>query len=120
MSLKIPFQITDWATVPVEEVAGTTGVARVRTVRFNDPEGAGHGLRIRMMELSAGYLLDHWCELGHIVFVIEGEMINELHDGGTSVMGTGSSFVVSDGLSLHRIRTVGPAKVLIVDGTFLK
>ncbi|MCB0769043.1 MAG: DHCW motif cupin fold protein [Flavobacteriales bacterium] len=119
MSLKIPFQVTDWADVPVEEIAGTTGMARVRTVRFEDPE-AGHGLRIRMMELSAGFLLDHLCEVGHLVFVLEGEMINELHGGETRVMGVGKSFAVSDGLSVHRIRTNGPAKLLIVDGAFLE
>jgi quercetin dioxygenase-like cupin family protein len=120
MSLSIPFQITDWANVPVEEVAGTTGVAHVRTVRFEDPEDAGHVLRIRMMEFSAGFLLDHWCEVGHLVFVLEGEMINELQGGETTVMGAGTSFAVSNGLSVHRIRTNGPAKVLIVDGTFLE
>jgi uncharacterized cupin superfamily protein len=55
-----------------------------------------------------------------LVFVLEGEMINELQGGETTVMGAGTSFAVSNGLSVHRIRTNGPAKVLIVDGTFLE
>lgn len=113
MPLKIPFQFTDWSTVEAVLVPGSTGEARMRTLEQGD-------LRIRMAEYSAGYLLDHWCTIGHLVLVLEGELITELKDGPTTVMGKGTSFIVSDGLSAHRIRTVGPAKVLIVDGGFLR
>ncbi|MFZ1686436.1 MAG: DHCW motif cupin fold protein [Flavobacteriales bacterium] len=113
MSLSIPFQITDWDTVPTTVVRGTRGAATMRTQQFGD-------LRIRMVEYSANYLADHWCQLGHLVFVLEGELINELQDGATTVMKAGSSYAVSDGLSSHRSRTVGPVRLLIVDGAFLK
>ncbi len=109
----IPFQITDWSQVPTTVVHGTTGTATMRIVQHAD-------LRIRMVEYSANYLADHWCQLGHLVFVLEGELINELKDGPTTVMKAGSSYAVSDGLSSHRSRTVGPVKLLIVDGAFLK
>lgn len=113
MSLSIPFQITDWETVPTTVVHGTTGTATMRTQQLGD-------LRIRMVEYSANYLADHWCQLGHLVFVLEGELINELQDGVTTVMKAGSSYAVSDGLSSHRSRTNGPVRLLIVDGAFLK
>lgn len=113
MSLHIPFQIIDWSTVPVTMVHGASGTATMRIQQLGD-------LRIRMIEYSANYLADHWCELGHLVFVLEGELINELKDGATTVMKAGSSYAVSDGLSSHRSRTVGPAKLLVVDGAFLK
>ncbi len=112
MSLPIPFQITDWSQAPTTVVHGTTGTATMRIVQYGD-------LRIRMIEYSANYLADHWCELGHLVFVLEGELINELKDGATTVMKAGSSYAVSDGLSSHRSRTVGPVKLLVVDGVFL-
>lgn len=113
MSLSIPFEIIDWSQVPTTVVHGTTGTATMRIVQYGD-------LRIRMIEYSANYLADHWCELGHLVFVLEGELMNELKDGATTVMKAGSSYAVSDGLSSHRSRTVGPVKLLVVDGAFLK
>ena len=119
MSLKIPFHITDWETVPTTVVNGTTGTATMRIQQIGDPDKPAQALRIRMIEYSANYLADHWCELGHLVFVLEGELINELKDGETTVMRAGSSYAVSDGLSSHRSRTVGPVKLLVVDGAFL-
>ena len=112
MTLMIPFQITEWEKVPTTIVNGATGTATMRIQQLGD-------LRIRMVEYSANYLADHWCELGHLVFVLEGELINELKDGATTVMKAGSSYAVSDGQSVHRSRTVGPVKLLIVDGAFL-
>ncbi|MBK7382198.1 MAG: DHCW motif cupin fold protein [Flavobacteriales bacterium] len=113
MSLHIPFRITDWSQVPTTVVNGTSGTATMRVQQHGD-------LRIRMIEYSANYLADHWCELGHLVFVLEGELINELQNGETTVLKAGSSYAVSDGLSSHRSRTVGPVKLLVVDGGFLK
>lgn len=112
MSNSIPFQITDWSQVPTTIVHGTTGTATMRIQHLG-------GLRIRMIEYSANYLADHWCQLGHLVFVLEGELINELENGATTVMKAGSSYAVSDGLSSHRSRTVGSVKLLVVDGAFL-
>jgi hypothetical protein len=120
MSLSIPFQITDWSQVPTTVVNGTSGTATMRIQHLGDPDKPGQALRIRMVEYSANYLADHWCELGHLVFVLEGELINELKDGATTVMKAGSSYAVSDGLSSHRSRTVGAVNLLVVDGAFLK
>jgi hypothetical protein len=106
------FQIIEWDQVPTTVVNGTTDSATISTQQLGD-------LRIRMIEYSSGYLAEHWCELGHLVFVLEGELINELKDGATTVMKAGSPYAVSDGLSSHRSRTVGVVKLLVVDGTFL-
>ena len=107
--MEIPFQITDWSQVPTTVVNGTTGTATMRIQQLG-------ALRIRMIEYSANYLADHWCQLGHLVFVLEGELINELENGATTVMKAGSSYAVSNGLSSHRSRTVGPVKLVVVDG----
>jgi hypothetical protein len=111
--MKIPFQTTDWSQIPNTVVNGSTGRATMRTVQYD-------GLRIRMIEYSEGYLADHWCQLGHLVFVLEGELINEHEDGTVNVLKAGMSYQVSDGLSSHRSRTIGPVKLLIVDGAFLR
>lgn len=72
-----------------------------------------------MVEYPAGYLADHWCRSGHLVFVPEGDVINEHEDGRVNVLKAGMSYHVSDGLSSHRSRTNGPVKLLVIDGAFL-
>ncbi len=49
----IPFQSIDWASITRTEHPGETGVAYWQTLEFE-------GLRIRLVEYSAGYLADHW------------------------------------------------------------
>lgn len=110
--MKIPFETIDWSQLPTIAVNGTTGTATMRTVQHD-------GLRIRIVEYSANYLADHWCQLGHLVFVLEGELINEHEDGTVNVLQAGMSYHVSDGLSSHRSRTYGPVRMLVVDGAFL-
>ena len=69
----LPFTLTDWDTVPEERYNGDTGYALWRTLKIED-------VRVRRVEYSAGYLADHWCDRGHILFVYEGEMESELKD----------------------------------------
>ena len=109
----IPFQTIDWAKVPKTTHKGETGVAYWQTVQFQ-------GLRIRIVEYSAGYIADHWCQKGHIVYCLEGEVVNELKDGTRSILTPGISYVVSDDLSSHRSASEKGVKLLIIDGDFLK
>ena len=109
----IPFQTVDWSTVPRTEHKGETGVAYWQTLRFD-------GLRVRVVEYSKGYKADHWCEKGHIVYCLEGEVVNERQDGPSSVLTPGMSYIVSDDLSSHRSVTETGVKLLIIDGDFLK
>ncbi|SHO59005.1 hypothetical protein VQ7734_04781 [Vibrio quintilis] len=109
----IPFQTIDWSQVPKTEHPGTTGVAFWQTIQFD-------GLRIRTVEYSPGYLADHWCQKGHIVYCLEGEVINELESGEKSQLTPGMSYIVSDDLSSHRSVTETGVKLLIIDGDFLK
>ena len=109
----IPFQTIDWSQIPKTEHKGETGVAYWQTVEFP-------GLRVRIVEYSPGYLADHWCEKGHLVYCIEGNVVNELKVGTESLLKPGMSYIVSDKLSSHRSVTKEGAKLLIVDGDFLK
>ncbi|MFH1152870.1 MAG: DHCW motif cupin fold protein [Pseudomonadota bacterium] len=112
-NLNIPFQTIDWEKIPKTEHKGETGTAYWQTVQFE-------GIRIRIVEYSQGYLADHWCEKGHIVYCLEGDVVNELKDGTKSVLTRGTSYVVSDELSSHRSATQNGVRLLIVDGDFLK
>jgi len=109
----IPFQTIDWSKIPKTEHKGETGVAYWQTLQFD-------GLRIRIVEYSAGYVADHWCQKGHIVHCLAGEVTNEQEDGTSSMLTPGMSYVVSDDLSSHRSVTRSGVKLMIIDGDFLK
>jgi hypothetical protein len=109
----IPFQTIDWKSVPRTEHKGETGTAYWQTMQFD-------GLRVRCVEYSKNYKADHWCEKGHIVYCLHGEVINELKNGTKSILRQGMSYIVSDDLSSHRSVTENGVKLLIIDGDFLK
>ncbi len=109
----IPFQTIDWSSIQKIEFKGETGIAYWQTIQFP-------GLRIRLVEYSTGYLADHWCQKGHIVHCLEGEFISELSTGEQITLSKGQTYVVSDELSSHRSFAEHSAKLLIVDGDFLK
>lgn len=113
MSSNIPFQTIDWSNIPKTKHQGETGVAYWQTVQFP-------GLRVRIVEYSAGYLADHWCQKGHIVNCLEGEFTSELQNGEKTILTKGMTYVVSDELSSHRSITKNGAKLMIIDGDFLK
>ena len=72
-------------------------------------------IRVRMVEYSAGYLADHWCEKGHILLCLSGELETELADGSVAVLTPGMSYQVADGAMAHRSRTKVATTLFIVD-----
>lgn len=72
------------------------------------------------MEYTAGYLADHRCQKGHIVYGLEGELIHVVENGTKYILKQGMSYLVSEEMGSHRSRTNQPAKLLIVDGDFLQ
>ncbi len=105
----LPFTVTDWSQVAVTTHPGETGHALWRTLDIGD-------LRVRMVEYTPGYLADHWCDRGHVLYVVEGELDTELRDGRTFKLLPGTSYQVSDnGDAAHRSSTRIGAKLFIVD-----
>lgn len=104
----LAFETMDWAAVPETVHPGETGQATWRTRQFG-------AIRVRMVEYSPGYLADHWCEKGHILLCLEGELETELADGRRFVLTPGMSYHVGDGASSHRSVTAKGARLFIVD-----
>ena len=104
----IPFGTTDWTTVDATEHRGESGVARWRTRQFG-------AIRVRMVEYSAEYRADHWCEKGHIVLCLAGELETELADGRKFSLRPGMSYQVADGAQPHRSSSRTGATLFIVD-----
>lgn len=111
--IPIPFKHINWTAVPKEEHPGTTGKSFWQTLQFE-------GLRVRIVEYSANYLADHWCQKGHIVYCLDGSFTSEEEGGGMTELHKGMSYIVSDDLSSHRSSSSGGATLLIIDGDFLK
>ena len=103
-----PFGITKWPEVERIEHKGATGVAYWKTKKFGE-------IRVRMVEYSPGYLADHWCNKGHILLCLEGELHTELQDGREFVLKPGMSYQVADNAESHRSSTAVGAKLFIVD-----
>jgi hypothetical protein len=108
----IPFRVIDWTKIERIQHEGLKGSAFWNTLQLP-------GLRIRMVTYSSGYLADHWCQKGHIVHCLEGELITEHENGEKYFLKKGMTYVVSDDLSSHRSVAEREVKLLIVDGDFL-
>jgi quercetin dioxygenase-like cupin family protein len=104
----IPFGITTWSQIEATRHEGTTGYALWRTQHFGN-------IRVRMVEYSPGYEADHWCDKGHILLCLEGEMETELKDGRRLTLKPGMSYQVGDDVMAHRSRTQSGATLFIVD-----
>jgi uncharacterized cupin superfamily protein len=105
----LPFTVTDWSSVAPTVHPGETGQALWRTFSIGE-------LRVRMVEYSPGYVADHWCERGHVLYVLEGELVTELKDGRRFTLTPGMSYQVSDaGDAAHRSVTKTGAKLFVVD-----
>jgi uncharacterized cupin superfamily protein len=105
----LPFTVTDWSDVPETRHAGEIGEAIWRTLEIGD-------LRVRQVTYTPGYLADHWCDRGHVLYVLSGELDTELKDGRRFTLRPGMSYQVSDfGDAAHRSSTRDGATLFIVD-----
>lgn len=105
----LPFTPTDWSHIAPTEHPGVTGMALWRTLNLGD-------IRIRQVEYTPGYLADHWCDRGHILYVLDGVLETELRDGRRFTLTAGMSYQVSDhGDAAHRSATATGARLFIVD-----
>ena len=102
------FTTINWKKIEKVKHEGETGFALWQTIMMND-------IRIRMVEYSAVYIADHWCNKGHVIFCIKGKMRTELEDGRIMKMKKGMSYHVGDESMAHRSSTKKGCKLIIVD-----
>ena len=70
----IPFGVTDWQAVEHDQ-AWRRGRSDLADGQFGD-------LRVRLVEYSAGYVANHWCQKGHILSLRRRrELVTDLQDG---------------------------------------
>ena len=103
-----PFQTLDWSGIKAEAHSGTSGMAYWKIFKMGE-------IRIRMVEYSPDYFADHWCNKGHIIYCISGEMVTELEDGREFVLSAGMTYHVGDNSDTHRSRSEKGCTLIIVD-----
>ena len=104
----LPFGTVDWATVETTTHAGESGTAQWRTRRFGE-------VRVPLLDYSPGYVADHWCDKGHFMFCLHGELETELADGRRFTLTPGMGYQVGDGSAPHRSRSHTGARLYVVD-----
>jgi hypothetical protein len=105
---ELPFGTVDWNQVEVTTHAGARGEARWRTRQFGD-------VRVRMLEYSPGYVADHWCNKGHFLLCLEGQLETELADGRRVTLTAGHGYHVADDTTPHRSSTHSGARLYVID-----
>ncbi|MGH9897306.1 MAG: DHCW motif cupin fold protein [Pyrinomonadaceae bacterium] len=106
----MPEGTTDWSQTPAVAVPGESGVANVQTHQAGDAN-------LRLVEYTAGFLADHWCAKGHVVYVIAGELTIEHQDGRPAyALSAGMNWHVGDDEKpLHRVRSDKGATIFTLD-----
>jgi hypothetical protein len=103
-----PFETYSWKKIEKVKHKGEKGYALWQTIMMGD-------IRIRMVEYSAGYVADHWCNKGHIIYCIRGKMRTELQDGRVMKMRKGMNYQVGDDSEAHRSSSKYGCRLFIVD-----
>ena len=98
----------NWSEITEDKVSGEKGFASIKKISIGNK-------RIRKVAYSAGYLADHWCEKGHIVFVLTGELILVHVDNSVLTITSGMSYLVGDNTLAHKVKTNGETSVFIID-----
>lgn len=105
---KYSFKTIDWRGIKKEKHAGLSGFAWWQVVLMGD-------IRIRMVEYSADYTADHWCNKGHVIYCIRGKMKTELKDGRKIKLIKGMTYHVGDNSDAHRSSSKKGCTLFIVD-----
>jgi hypothetical protein len=95
----------DWNAKHPSTEPARRGFAIWRTTWIN-------GIQVRLVEYSAGYEADHWCDGGHTLHVLRGNVTLEHPSGNQTVLEAGQAHECNR--SWHRSRTEHWAHLLII------
>lgn len=98
----------DWKNIPGEKINGENGFAMIKTQTLGS-------IKIRYVEYSTNYIADHWCDKGHIVYIIQGELMIEHKDNSIHSLISGMSYLIGDNTLSHKVKSTTGAKILIID-----
>jgi mannose-6-phosphate isomerase class I len=97
-----------WDKIEPVETKGETGFNTSKEFHINN-------IRIMMSEYSANYKSSAWCNRGHIIYCVDGEMNIILKDKENFNLRTGDSLILAENDSHIAVTGAQPAKIFIVD-----
>jgi quercetin dioxygenase-like cupin family protein len=107
--VNLPIGVVDWSRTPAVIQAGEIGTATARTWELGD-------ITLRLVVYSSGFKSDHWCNKGHIVYVVSGSFVIEHEDETRTELSAGKSWHAPDDAgSPHRVLCEAGATVFILD-----
>ena len=106
MNLSSGPEVTDWPSVPMTDRPGISGISTQRTRKAGD-------VQMRFISFGRDYVADHWCQSGHIIFVVDGKITVEHEDGPQYDVGAGMSYHV--GNIPHRVSSPRGASIFVID-----
>jgi quercetin dioxygenase-like cupin family protein len=103
-------------------------MSRSEVIRFSDGDWVAEadgvrasvrevdGVRWAVVEYSPGSSRDEWCVVGHVGYVLNGQIEYAFEAGGSLAVGAGEGFVLSAGTG-HRGENRGTevARLLVID-----
>ena len=98
----------DWDNINPVETKGETGINISREINLDN-------IRLRISEYSVNYKSAEWCNKGHIIHCIEGEMTIHLKSGNSIKLAAGYSLVLGENDSHIGVTGNSSAKIFIVD-----
>lgn len=101
-------ELINWETIKQTETGGETGINTAG-------EFTAGNTRIRIAEYSANYKSAEWCDKGHIIHCIAGEITLFFSNGNEIMLGEGKSVVIADGDSHIAETGSKPARLFIAD-----
>jgi quercetin dioxygenase-like cupin family protein len=106
----MPETTIDWSLIAETEIQGASGFSNTRAHQSGE-------VQQRIVEYAPGYLADHWCAKGHVIYVIAGALtIEHENEEPACALSAGMSWQVADGEGpAHRVRSENGATVFIVD-----
>lgn len=105
----LPPGAIDWPHEPISAHPGEAGAASARTRMLGDTQ-------LRIVDYGAGYVADHWCGKGHVLYVVSGALTIEHQDGTRFELRGGMSWHAADGEGPpHRVICEHGARVFIID-----
>lgn len=98
----------DWENINPAETKGETGINISKEFNFDS-------IRIRLSEYSTNYKSAEWCDKGHIIHCIEGEMTILLKSGSNIKLAAGNSVVLAEYDPHIAVTGNNSAKIFILD-----
>ncbi len=101
-------ELVDWDTIEGVIHNGESGTSMSKEIHTGSS-------RIRLTEYSPNYKSAEWCENGHIIYCIHGEITIQLKSGKKYKLCTGNSLTLSSNDHHIGITGVSGAKIFVVD-----